>query len=288
MTVETVDWAEAQKALMHEVDRVTSLLRSVRHPDAHAVGNWTLAEAAMHLSQAWVVVPGLANDDLSSAHGLVRSLPTRDSGSFIGDVWDLADVTAEGVRTDTERDPSQLADRIEERAAEYFRRSEGRSADEVRPWLVEGVRAPLPVFTCHLLNEMVMHGRDIALADGRKWPVSPARAALVLDGFLVPVVRDLPPFAMVDQERAAGVRACYDIRVRGGGRHFFVFEDGTLSLEPPSSRRVDCHLSVDPVAFLLVVWGRISQWKAIARGDLVAWGRRPWLGPRLRSLVRNP
>lgn len=283
-----VDWAAAQEALRTEVDRVTTLLRSVRHPEAPAVGHWSLAEVAMHLSQAWVIVPAMARQDLSPAHDLVRSLPTRDSGSFIGDVWDLAGVTSEGVRTDTERDPRELADRIEERAAAYFRECECRSPDEVRPWLVEGVRAPLPMLTCHLLNETIMHGRDVALADGRPWPIPPASAAMALEGFLVPVVRGLDPSAMVDQEQAAGVRACFDIRVRGGGRYFFVFEDGTLSIEAPSGRSVDCHLSVDPVAFLLVVWGRISQWKAICCGDLVAWGRRPWLGPRLRGLVRNP
>ncbi|MCA1696534.1 MAG: hypothetical protein LC749_18430 [Actinobacteria bacterium] len=61
----------------------------------------------------------------------------------------------------------------------------------------------------------------------------------------------------------------------------------TLIVEP-SSRRVDCHISADPVAFLLVVWNRQSQWTAIAKGKLMAWGRKPWLGPQFRPLMRNP
>jgi len=93
---------------------------------------------------------------------------------------------------------------------------------------------------------------------------------------------------LVDQEKAAGVHATYDIRLRGGGRAFFVFDDGFLTVEGPSSRRVDCHLSADPTALLLVAWDRQSQWPAIAKGKLMAWGRRPWLGIQLRSFMRNP
>jgi hypothetical protein len=41
---------------------------------------------------------------------------------------------------------------------------------------------------------------------------------------------------------------------------------------------VDCHTSADAAALLLVAWGRQSQSEAIARGKLLAWGRKPWLG----------
>ena len=36
-------------------------------------------------------------------------------------------------------------------------------------------------------------------------------------------------------------------------------------------------ISADPVALLFVVYKRRSQWPAIFTGQLVAWGRRPWL-----------
>ena len=88
--------------------------------------------------------------------------------------------------------------------------------------------------------------------------------------------------------KAAGVRATYDIRLRGGDRCYFVFDDGDFTVEEPSPRRVDCHISADPVAMLLVFFARHSQWPAIATGRLMAWGRKPWLGLQLRSLLRNP
>jgi hypothetical protein len=146
----------------------------------------------------------------------------------------------------------------------------------------------MPVFTCHLLNEAVMHGRDIAKADGRHWPIKAHHARLVFDGFIWPVFGGLGSRAMVDQKAAAGVRAVYDIRIRGGGQYRLTFDDGELVIEPPSAGRVDCHISADAVAFLLVAWGRQSQWEAIAKGKLLAWGRKPWLGLRFRSLLRNP
>jgi hypothetical protein len=44
----------------------------------------------------------------------------------------------------------------------------------------------------------------------------------------------------------------------------------------------------DPAAFFMVFWQRQSQRNAIAKGQLIAWGRKPWLGLKFRSLIRNP
>ncbi len=282
-----VDWSAARQALHHEVNRVTSLLREVRDPHAPAVGEWNLSEVAVHLSQAWAVVLGLSRGDLSEARQIVPSLVGRDGDFLLADLWELSSVTTAGVGSDPERDLAVLADRIEARAGEYLAYCEDRSASEERPWLVEGVSVGLPVLTCHLLSETVAHGRDIATADGRPWSIDPAHAVMVLDGFIMPIVAAMEPHTMV-QEGAATVQVCYDLRIRGGGRYFLVFDAGTLVVEPPSARRVDCHLSVDPVAFLLLSWNRTGQWTPMARGKLMAWGRRPWWGLRLRSLIRTP
>ncbi|MDQ3989368.1 MAG: SCP2 sterol-binding domain-containing protein [Actinomycetota bacterium] len=280
-------WRQAQDALRDEVHRVTTLLRSIRDPAASAVGGWNLAETAMHLSQVWLVAPGLARRDLSGIYEVMPSLAGTAGDSLIRDIWDLADVTDLGVRSDPERDCAVLADRIEARAEEYFEQCAGESADELRPWLVEGSTARLSTLTCYLLNETVVHGYDIARADKRRWQIEPSHAAMVLGGFIVPVIQALDPGALVS-DRAAGVRATYDLRIRGGSRFQLVFDDKALRIEEPSSQRADCHISADPVAFLMVLWGRHRQWKAIASGRLTAWGRRPWLGPRFRALLRNP
>ncbi len=96
-----------------------------------------------------------------------------------------------------------------------------------------------------------------------------------------------PAFA-VDQARAAGVHACYDILVRGGGRVFAVFADGALTFAAPSDRRVDCRLWADPRAITLLAWHRTGLAGPVLRGQVLPWGRRPWLALRLPGLLKLP
>jgi len=286
--VSSIRWAAVQEALREAVGRVTALLRSDLDPNAPAIGEWSLAEVAMHLSQAWLIVPDLARGDLSRTYEVVPDMEGIAGANFIRDVWDLGGATKLGVRSDPERSLRVLADRIEGRAAEFFAEQAGRSPDEACPWLVEGVVVPRPVLTAHLLNETLVHGRDIARAGRRPWPIERAHAAMVFGDFIVEIMKALPPRAMVDQKRAKGVRAVFDLRLRGGDSWRWCFDDGELRIDPEPRPRIDCHISADPLTLVLVAYGRKSQWPAIAKGQLVAWGRRPWLGPRLRALMRNP
>ena len=283
-----VDWGAVQDRLRAEVRRTVELLRSVRDPDAPAVGEWSVAEVAMHLSQAWIVVPGLARRDLSRIYEVLPDIERAASDSFIADIWDLGHVTKAGVLSDRERDPKAIADRIEQRAEEFLAECAGRSPDEPHAWMVDGTTLPLAALACHLLNETVMHGADVARAELRPWRIDRRSAVLIVEGFLLPAMAALPPRALVDQERAAGVRATYQVKLRGGGAARLRFDDGALHVGPASGRGVDCYLVADPVALLEVIWGRQSQWRAIAAGRLLARGRRPWLGPRLRLMMRNP
>jgi len=107
-------------------------------------------------------------------------------------------------------------------------------------------------------------------------------------GFAFRALTAVDPRFPVDQEQAAGVRACFDIRVRRTGRVFLILDDGAMRIEPPSSRRVDCHLSAEPAALFLLIWSRTSEWPGVLSGRLALWGRRPWLGVRLPQMLRNP
>ncbi len=282
------EWQQGQDALRDVVRRVTALLRSVENPGPHAVGQWDLGEVAMHLSQAWVAVPGLARRDLSRIYEVVPSLVDVAGESLIRDMWELGETTVLGVKADPERDPKVLADRIEARAQEYLSECAGADPNAPRPWLIEGVTVRQSTLTYHLLSETIMHGYDIAHAAGRPWRIEPAHAAMVMSRFNLAIARAVGPRTFVNHAKAAGVRATFDIRLRGGDSFYFIFDDGDLRVEEPSSRKVDCHISAEPVAFLMVFWARQSQWSAIAKGKLLAWGRKPWLGPQLRGMIRNP
>jgi len=282
------DWAAVHDALGREVDRTVGVLRTVGRPAAPAVGEWTAAEVAVHLSQAWAVVPGLARRDPSVVADVLPGMDLLPGPSLIADLWDLAAVTRDGVRSEPERDLTVIAGRIEQRAEEFLAGCAGLDPHEPRPWIVQGTTVPLGALAGHLLNETVMHGADVARADGRPWAIDRRSAALIIEGFFVPVLAALPPTALVDQERAGGVRAVYQVELRGGGAFRLRFDHGAVHVGPPWGGAVDCRVWADPAALLEVMWGRASQWRAIAGGRLVAWGRRPWLGPRLRRMLRNP
>lgn len=284
-----LDWQDSQDALRDEVGRVTALLRSIRDPGAApAVGQWNLTEVAMHLSQAWLGISGLARGDRSTLDELLPDRAGVAGDSLVRDIADLGEVTTQWVRADPERHLSVLADRIEACAKQYFADCARQSPDELRPWLIQGSSLPLSAFTCHLLNETVVHGYDIARAAGRPWRIHSAHAVMLMDRFFIPLIKGADPRALVNADTAAGLNATFDVRIRGGSRFLFVFDDRALRVKTPSARRVDCHLSADPVAFLLVFWKRRSQWQAIANGQLMAWGRKPWLAPRFRSFLATP
>ena len=92
---------------------------------------------------------------------------------------------------------------------------------------------------------------------------------------------------LVDPSTTADVRASYDLRVRGGPQDGVVIRDGRLTVGADDGP-VDCHVSADPVALLLVSYGRRSQWVPVLTGKPLAWGRKPWLGLRLTSYLVTP
>jgi hypothetical protein len=270
-TEAAVDWRAAQAAVASGAQRVTVLLRSVRHPDAPAVGRWNLTDVAAHLSHGIDAIVSMA----------------QGGGGVIDDFWTFGDLTGALVRSESERDLSALADRIDASAARLLALMTAADDDRSQTWLVRGIDHKLSTLTCHALNELVVHGRDIAVADGQAWPIDRRDAGLIVNGFLFPALGALGRAMVADA--GAEVRASFDVRVRGGGRAQFRFDAGDFSITPgPPAGPVDCHLSVDPTAFLLVAWNRITQWQAIPRGQLLAWGRKPWLGLKLRSLLRSP
>lgn len=288
-SVSAAQWQQSQDALRDEVRRLTTLMRSITDPTIPAVDGWNIAEVAMHLSQNWMLVPGLARQDVSRYKAVVPGITEVAGNSMIPDMWDNADMNARALRSDAERGLAVLADRIEERAQEFFDECAGHSPDEPRPWIVEGTTVPLSALTCNLLNETIMHGYDMAHAAGRKWKIEAAHAAMVIEQFLFPVMQTCGPQTFVNADKAAGRQATYQVHLRGGGRFNWIFDNGSLTLEvEPSTRPVDCHILADPAAFFMVFWRRQSQWNAIAKGQLLAWGRKPWLGLKFRSLIRNP
>jgi len=269
--LQPVDPVEVRAALAAMGARLSALVRCINHPDAPAVGEWSATDVAVHISHGIDIVTSLA----------------RGSDPMSDDIWDLSTLTSMLVAGESERDLGAIATRIDASVAALLTVLRDTDGDPSRRWLIGGVDFPLSSIACHALNELVVHGRDIAVADDAPWPVERDYAALVLRGFLFPSLGGLRG-SMVQQDTAKGVKATYHVRLRGGGGVYLRFDDGDLAVSDAAPGPVDCTLLVDPMAFLLVAWGRTGQWPPILRGKLLAYGRKPWLGLRLRGFLRNP
>jgi hypothetical protein len=96
----------------------------------------------------------------------------------------------------------------------------------------------------------------------------------------------LPRF--VDEANAKDFTGTYELRLRGGPSVMVAFDRGKVTTGPKNDHKADCVVNADPAAFLLVGYGRASQWGPIMRGKLLAGGRKPWLALRFSSLLVNP
>ena len=93
---------------------------------------------------------------------------------------------------------------------------------------------------------------------------------------------------VVRPEACRGAPVTYEVRLRGNGPRFVVrVADGTAEVRSAGGP-VDCVISADPVTLLLVAYGRMPLGRALLRGGMLAWGRRPWLGLRYGGLLFTP
>jgi uncharacterized protein (TIGR03083 family) len=245
--------------------RLVGLLAAVPDPQAPTRRlAWTLGETSLHIADG----PARYAD---FARGRALPEPTIDTGTIF----------AQRMAAEPERTPSVLARRLEANTHRYLTETAELPATHPVPFF-GGVTIELAAQSAILLGEFVVHGYDVARSIGRPWPIDPAHARLIVAG----VTAVLPRY--VDPTSTAGHTATYQVRLRGGPRFQVRFDRGTAMVGPPQPRAADCRLTVDPVTFLLVMYWRRSQWPGILRGQLRAWGRRPWLGPRFQGLFVRP
>lgn len=228
---------------------------------------WTIREAAVHLAQGGFLYAGMVENEPALCPSLGKEEMARFSAQLIADI--------------PETDPTKLAALIKEGAARFLDVTVGCSGNEQVMWHA-GLRLSVTHLLAFELCEHLLHGYDMALATGRPWPIEAPQAALVLYGLG-------PAYGLaLNPATATGHTAGYGITLRTGERFTVRFTDGEYSMESPDSGPVDCIIEADPVAFLLVASGRLSQWTAIALGLLEAGGPHPELALRFNDLFVFP
>ncbi|MER5736658.1 MULTISPECIES: maleylpyruvate isomerase family mycothiol-dependent enzyme [unclassified Streptomyces] len=269
-------------ALEAAIGRLVELLGGTDDLDAPSgVPAWSVGDVGAHLAAVY-----LAYGSAVSADGGVDwdALLTEDEDAGFGERIAAVNALSIGLVTGAER--KRLGALLAERGAAFLRHSEGLAHDlpVPAPWYGPGRTVPLAAATGLMLSETLVHGLDVARGAGRPWTVGAAEASLVIGQAMVTMM----PLAL-DAGKAKGVRIAFDLVLKGGPRLAVVVEDGaaTVTRDAPP-RPYDCRITAAPAAFLLVSFGRMPVWKAIARGRMRAGGRRPWLATRLSELIAAP
>jgi hypothetical protein len=138
--------------------------------------------------------------------------------------------------------------------------------------LIYGVQSSVVGVGGVLLGELLVHGRDLARMLGKAWAFRSEQALAVTNGVL-PLAANF-----VNREVAERAAGTYHLRLRGGDDWTIRVGDGGAVIERQRPGSADLHISAEPVAYLLVGYQRMSLWRAVLSGRMVAWGRKPWLG----------
>ena len=265
--------------------RLVALLRSIDDPSVPALPGWSVGDVVAHLTVA-TVGDTFAVERTPDPYGVSEVFAPLLTDAFVLGRAAVAELNAASLERADERDVDRLADRIEERWGVLSRLLAETSGERVVPWL-GGIRLPVRAVACHLaFSEWLMHGYDIARAIGKPWPIEREHALLFFEDAALPILTNADPRAFVDQAAASGVSVAYALRLRGANEMHLRIEDGVLSVE--QSGPVDCTISADPVGAALVLFGRRSLASALLRGQLLAWGKRPWLAVKLPRLLLSP
>lgn len=274
-------WAATREYLKETGDRFAGLVTSVPGSPAMATEHWSAVETAAHV----VTLARLCSSMVASDGGpppfhgiedLVRETVVDTVAAFNQVL----------LRQFTERNPQNLARLLRTQVDHILRMSDGADPARPVPWL-GGSTVPLAGVLAHLLNELHIHGRDIARAVRVPWAVPAHEAALFFDLFLVGVTHYGYGRLLDGHGPAPKGRIAVEFRSEYTTTMTMAMTDGFVTVEKPGGG-TDVRLTFDPPTLNLMLFGRVSRPRAVLTGKVVVRGRRPWLLPAFLRIVRLP
>ncbi|GAA2708664.1 maleylpyruvate isomerase N-terminal domain-containing protein [Micromonospora olivasterospora] len=280
-TITERQWRAARDALAGATDRFIRLVEAVDRPETMVTAHWSVADTLVHVvSVAWLYAVKL---DPAHQPLPIPGLGTRLATVTVDTIADLNDVVLAHL---TEREPGPLLARLRADVDTILAATTDSRPGEQLDWF-GGARAPLAGLFAHLVNELLVHGWDIAPAARSPWEIPAREAVLFFELFLVGLIRagygrlldsDEPP-----RERPITVEFrsayCADVTL--------TLHRGRVRVAAPGARP-DVRVRFDPAALNLMMFGRVGRARTVLRGRVVAWGRRPWLLPPFLRVLRTP
>jgi hypothetical protein len=283
MTARTTEdrWREVRVSLEKNGDRFAGLVASAPDPQAMVTEEWSVADTAAHLVAISAYYPALLRPE-----EIPHPFPALDARILSVDVDGIAELNHHVLNELSERDPRALAERLRRHVDEILRMSENLDPRRTVTWLGSS-RLPVAGLLAHLVNELMIHGWDIARAVGAPWPMSRRDAGLFFDLFLTGVVRNGMGTLLDTGEPPHPRRIAVEFRSRHTRPVTMVLRDGEVTVQE-QGRGADARLRFDPVVLDLMLFGRVSRARAVLTGKIVVTGRRPWLLPAFLRKVRLP
>jgi len=272
-------WPTARVALRETADRFVELLGSDRGLRARAVGDWSAAETAAHVVAIGRMYESMIHGEAVPVAGVRNGFPGATLGNLNG-VNDLV------LRHFTQRNPKALADQLRADVDSLLRQTEDADPTRSIAWL-GGSRIPLAGLFSHLVNEMLVHGWDVARAVGSPWAIPPKDAALFSEVFVVGILRYDIGRLLDAVERPPKRRIAVEFRSAYTSTFRLVW-DGRRLVADETGPDTDIRIRFDPAALNLMLFRRISRLRAVSTGKVRVGGRRPWLLPGFLRVVRMP
>jgi hypothetical protein len=271
-------WTQTRAAVADSCARYVDLVAGA---DARvmATADWSVADTTAHVAAIAFMYTHIVRFEESA-------IPSIEERFRQTNVDTVADLNTVALGEFPERDPAVLAERLREDVDDVLRATEHLDPTTPVSWLGDS-KVPICGVLAHLVNELHIHGRDIARATRAPWSIPPAEAALFFEVFFTELVRhgvgclldnDEPPS---DRGIAVGFRSRHTTPVT------IVLRDGQVSLQD-WREPADVRIFFDPPAFNLMMFHRISKPRAALTGKVLVWGRRPWLLPTFLRTVRCP
>lgn len=280
-SVTTEQWDAVRKSLRATAGRFCGLVSSVPDPGTRAAEKWSVADIAAHVTAiAWLdtmllqaaavpfPMPGVTEaieaTSVDEVHGLNDRLlsyfPERDAGKLTGMLRDHVDLVLTA--------------------------SQSRDPVETFAWL-GGARLPLAGMLAHMVNELLIHGNDIARAVKVPWAMPAQDAALFFDLFYVGLASGQTGRLLDGGRRPLERRIAVEFRSGYTTPVTIVVRNGRVTAEPPGPG-ADATVRFDPAALNMMLFGRISRSRAILTRKIIIAGRRPWLLPAFLRTIRAP
>jgi uncharacterized protein (TIGR03083 family) len=273
-------WQDARDALAGAAQRFSRMLLDCRSPEQRTIGDWTVADTAAHVAIVARLNAGLIGGDLSPLDA-----PDLDRGWQESSLGGFARLNALTLDHFPERALDVVANTLLEEVDLVLNRAGDVDPRELRPWL-GSAQLPAAAHVAHQLNEILIHGLDIARALDVPWHISAHEAALTFDLFLMPMLGGRSGRLLAGG--GAPGRVTLEFRSKHTTPVVLTSENGRLQVEPADGRKTDAQVRFDPATMMLTIFRRTRLARAVVTGKVLAFGRRPWAAVAYLRGMRSP